>query len=216
MASPPAIVLDVNETLFSLDALQPVFDDVDISRELWFARTLRTGFALTCMGEYRTFPEVAVSTLAAMGRGRIGDSEVGRLLDAFGNLDAHPDVAPALTRMREANVSVVTLSVGSARNVELLFERAGIPLLVDRHLSCETVRCWKPGREPYMYACKELGLHPQDVWMVAAHSWDLGGAATVGMRTAFVSRLEGAFDASFRQPDVVGGDLVEVVDSILA
>ena len=215
MGKPTAVVLDVNETLFSLSSLQPVFEDLGISSELWFARTLRTGFALTCMGEYRTFPEVAASTLRALGGGRAGDSDVERLLEAFGQLRAHEDVLPAMSRLHESRIRVVTLSVGSAENVGRLFDLAGLNDYVDRHLSCEAVRRWKPAPEPYLYACERLGLGPHDVWMVAAHSWDVAGAASVGMRTAFVSRLEGAFDEAFDRPDVMGADLVEVVDSLL-
>ena len=53
-----ALVLDVNETLFSLETLDALFANwgVPDGRELWFARTLRNGFALTCAGTYRTFP----------------------------------------------------------------------------------------------------------------------------------------------------------------
>lgn len=216
MGSPAAVVLDVNETLFSLDALQPVFDELGISRELWFGRTLRTGFALTCMGKYRTFPEVAESTLRAMGGQGVAQGHVDLLLQAFGRLDAHPDVAPALTRLRQAKVPVVTLSVGNAANVGRLFERAGLSDLVVEHLSCEAVLRWKPDPEPYVYACTNLGLDPTDVWMVAAHSWDIGGAMATGMHSAFVNRLEGVFDASFGRPDVLGEDLVDVVEALLA
>ena len=216
MAKPKAVVFDVNETLFSLKVLQPIFDDLDISRELWFARTLRTGFALTCMGEYRTFPQVAASTLRALGGDRVEAPNVDRLLESFGRLHPHEDVLPALRRLRESSVRVVTLSVGNAENIGRLFDLAKLSDLADQHLSCEAVRRWKPAPEPYHHACEILGLDPNDVWMVAAHSWDIGGAAATGMRTAFVSRLEGTFDASFRRPDVMGTDLVEVVDSLLA
>ena len=216
MGKPTAVVLDVNETLFSLGSLQPALEDLGISSELWFARTLRTGFALTCMGEYRTFPEVAASTLRALGGGRAGDSDVERLLEAFGQLRAHEDVLPALHRLHESQVRIVTLSVGNAENVGRLFDRAGLNDYVDRHLSCEAVGRWKPAPEPYAYACEQLDLVPHDVWMVSGHSWDIGGATAAGMRTAFVSRVEGTFDPAFGRPHVIGADLVEVVETLLA
>lgn len=211
------VVLDVNETLFHLDRLQPVFDSVGLThqRSLWFARTLRTGFALTCIGAYRPFAEVARNTFAAMAPDRVGESEKDALMDAFAQLDPHRDVAPALARLQDAQVPVVTLSVGKATNVEGLFERAGLEGLVQSHISCETVMKWKPAREPYLKACEVLSVSPSDAWMVAAHSWDIGGAAAVGMRTAWVSRLEGAFDSTFGAPDESGATLVEVVEKIV-
>jgi 2-haloacid dehalogenase len=217
MVKPQLVVLDVNETLFSLDALDPVFEQFGLAgqRDLWFARTLRSGFALTCSGDYRTFPEVARNALRSLAAERIGAPEQDALMAAFAHLDPHPDVAPALRALREAEVPVVTLSVGNAANVERLFDRAGLADLVDVHLSCESVQRWKPAREPYLHACEVLDVHPPDAWMVAAHSWDIGGAASVGMRTAWVSRLESAFDSSFGAPDVSGTDLVKVVEHLL-
>ena len=69
-----ALVLDVNETLFSLESLDALFANwgVPDGRELWFARTLRNGFALTCAGTYRTFPEVAGSALISLAPERLG------------------------------------------------------------------------------------------------------------------------------------------------
>ena len=217
MVKPQVIVLDVNETLFSLDALDPVFEQLGLGgqRDLWFARTLRSGFALTCSGEYRTFPEVARHALRSLAPETIGASDQDALMTAFASLDPHPDVEPALHALRNAEVPVATLSVGNASNVERLFDRAGLADLVDTHLSCESVQRWKPAREPYLHACEVLDVHPSVAWMVAAHSWDIGGAAAVGMRTAWISRLEGEFDSSFGSPDVGCADLEEVVQHLL-
>ena len=217
MANPPAVVLDVNETLFSLDALDAVFDECGLvgQRNLWFARTLRSGFALTCMGLYRAFPEVARQALKSLDPDRIGTPDQDALMSAFANLDPHPDVAPALRALRDAGARVVTLSVGNAANVERLFDRSDLGGLVDAHLSCETVQRWKPAPEPYLHACDVLGVEPNEAWMLAAHSWDIGGASVAGMRTAWVSRLEGTFDETFPSPEVSGADLVQVVDRLL-
>lgn len=211
------VVLDVNETLFRLDALQPVFDAAGVAdqRDAWFSRTLRTGFALTCMGRYRSFPQVARASFKALAPHRISASHQDDLMDAFAQLEPHSDVAAALKELQRAQVRVITLSVGSAVNVHRLFERAGLDGTVESHLSCEAVQRWKPAPEPYLYACEALGADPNRTWMVAGHSWDLGGAAAVGMRTAWVSRVEDEFDSNFGAPDVRGDDLVEVVEQLL-
>ena len=149
-----ALVLDVNETLFSLESLDALFANwgVPDGRELWFARTLRNGFALTCAGTYRLFPEVAGSALISLAPERLGDEQVRELFDAFGQLTPHPEVADALSRARSAGIDMVTLSVGNASNVGFLFQRAGMADLVTRHLSCEDVHRWKPSPEPYLLA----------------------------------------------------------------
>lgn len=213
---PTGVILDVNETLFSLDSLQPIFDDLEVSREDWFLRTLRTGFALTCLGEYRNFPEVARETLRTMAPDAVETEQQDALIAAFATLDPHPEVGSALNFLQHAKVPVVTLSVGSAANVERLFDRSGLGGVVREHLSCEAVRRWKPAPEPYLYACEVLGMPPQNVWMVAAHSWDIGGAAAAGLRTAWITRLERSFDSNFTAPDVVGTDLVDACESLVS
>ena len=211
------MVLDVNETLFSLDALDAVFEERRLpgGRDLWFARTLRNGFALTSAGEYRSFPEVAAAAFLSLAPDRLGPGDSQALMRSFGQLSPHPEVPAALERLRDRGTPVVTLSVGNARNVEALFERAGMGDLVTRHLSCEDVRVWKPAPEPYLHACRELGTEPESTWMIAAHAWDLAGARAVGMRTAWLSRLEGHLDPNFGRPDVIGADLEDVVGRLL-
>ena len=218
MAGTRAAVLDVNETLFSLDALDPLFDGWGIpgQRDLWFARTLRNGFALTAAGEYRSFPEVARQALVSIAPDRLSSAEGDEILGAFATLEPHPEVREALELLREARIPVATLSVGNAGNVERLFARAGLDDLVTTHLSCEQVGRWKPAPEPYLMACRVLDVDPADAWMVAAHAWDLAGARGVGMRTAWLSRLESRFDENFGAPDVTGNNLRDAMEKVIA
>ena len=157
-----ALVLDVNETLFSLESLDALFAKwgVPDGRELWFARTLRNGFALTRAGIYRTLPEVASSALISLASERLGDEQMRELFDASGQVTPHPEVADALSRARSAGIDMVTLSVGNASNVKLLFQRAGMADLVTRHLSCEDLHRWKPSPEPSLHACRALETDP--------------------------------------------------------
>lgn len=212
-----AVVLDVNETLFSLDALDPVFAGVGLEnqRDLWFARTLRNGFALTCAGVYRSFPDMARGAFLSLAPERLSDADADELLAAFGRLTPHPEVPEALERLRGTGLAVVTLSVGNAANVERLFRDSGMGDLVTRHLSCEAVGKWKPALDPYLHACHEVGVAPAEAWMVAAHAWDLSGARAAGMKTAWLSRLEGRFDPNFESPDVQGRDLMDVVTHVI-
>lgn len=217
MSVPQGVVLDVNETLFALDSLDPLFERWGVAgkRDLWFARALRNGFALTAAGQYRSFPEVARQALVSLAPELLAEAEADELLGAFASLEPHPEVQQALALLRDAHIPVVTLSVGNAANVERLFVRAGLDALVSTHLSCEEVRRWKPAPEPYVMACRVLNVAPADAWMVAAHAWDLAGAKAVGMRTAWLSRLEGRFDENFAAPDITGGDLLQVIEQVL-
>jgi hypothetical protein len=60
------VLLDVNETLFSLDKLGPAFAASGLDptlASLWFAQVLCEGFALAAAGDYCGFADIAVATL---------------------------------------------------------------------------------------------------------------------------------------------------------
>ncbi len=215
---PAAVAFGVNETLFPLDPLDAAFSAVGLHptlRPLWFARTLRDGFALSAAGDYRPFPEVAAASLRSIAGGSLEDDAVGSVLAGFRDLDPHPDVEPALRRLRDAGVRVVTLTVGSADVTAHLLARAQLSAYVSATLSADAVRRWKPAPEPYLYAAGECGVPPGDLALVAAHAWDVHGARRAGLRTSWVSRLERDFPASFDRADVEGADVLSVVDALL-
>jgi 2-haloacid dehalogenase len=137
------------------------------------------------------------------------------VLDGFAELEPHPDVEPALRALRAAAVRVVTLSVGSAELNRRQLDRAGLGDLVERTLSADGVRRWKPAPEPYRYAAQECGVPVDRMALVAVHAWDTHGATRAGLRAAWVSRLEGRHPESFTAPEVLADDLEDAVAQLL-
>lgn len=211
---------DVVETLFSLEAVRERLDEAgagDGALELWFARFLRDGFALAASGTYRGFRDVAASSLAGVLRSRDVDVQpelVERVLGGLAELSPHPDARPALELARARGVRVLTLANGSAAATQGLLERAGLGQLVERCLSVEETRAWKPRPEPYAAACRAAAVTPSGAALVAVHAWDIHGAAAAGLRTGWCSRLEGEFAPVFTAPTVRGLTLVKVVDQL--
>lgn len=220
MAQRPAVVaFDVIETMFSLDTVRQRFIDLGLPAhllELWFARLLRDGFALVASGDYQPFPQVASSALAPiLMQHDIATSATDGILAAFGELDAHPDVEPALRMLAGAGVRVVALSNGGADTTRSLIERAGFTPFIEQVLSVDDVKHWKPHPAVYEYAARSTGVEPDQLALIAVHSWDILGARRAGLVTGWASRLEGYFPPALGQPDVHGESLTEVVDRLL-
>ena len=97
-----------------------------------------------------------------------------------------PDAVAGLTRLRQHYV-LATLSNGNVALLTNMAKHGGLPW--DCILSAEIVRHYKPDPETYLGAAELLGLQPSEVMMVAAHKSDLKAAQAVGLRTAFVERL---------------------------
>jgi 2-haloacid dehalogenase len=215
---PSAVTVDVVETLVSLDAVAAVLDELGVGAhalERFFTRLLRDGFALAASGAFRPFREVgdgALATIAPVLTGR----QRTEVLAAFARLEAYPDARPALQRLRRAGVPVAALTNGAAATTTALLERAGLSALVNRVISIDEARTWKPAPAPYRHAADVMGVEPGRLAHVAVHGWDVHGARHAGLMTGWASRLEGTFPATFDPPDVAGADLVDVVDRLLA
>lgn len=211
------VLLDVNETLLDLSGLQPAFDSLGLpdGLPLWFARTLRNGFALAASGDCRTFAEVAGATLVSLDPDRLKPRDADAILDAFARLQPTPDVGPGLRMLADAGIPAITLTVGDAQMVAEIFEAHGLGDLVAGHLSAADFGRWKPAPAPYLAGCLALGLPPGDVTMVAAHSWDLHGARRAGLRTAWITRLEKVRPDIFDPADIEGPDLTSVVTQMI-
>jgi 2-haloacid dehalogenase len=212
---PLVIAFDVNETLFSLAAIRRRLDGIGAPGDTlttWFARVLSQGFALTAAGSFVPFRDLSRALLARL----LGDDDAAMyVLEAFAELDPHPDVRPALERLSDAGVPAVTLTNGHAEITRQLLERAGLDRLVTRCFDVGEVGCWKPAALPYEHCALRCEVVPERFGMVAVHSWDIHGARRAGLVTGYASRLEGTRVPHFEPAHVNGNDLVEVVEQLL-
>jgi len=211
---PDVVAFDVVETLFSLAPVEDALRPLGVPLPLFFTRLLRDGFALAAAGGHQPFREVAASALRGLAPGG-EDAERQAVLDAFGHLPAHLDAAPAIERLVDAGVRVVTLTNGGAETTGRLLASAGLDRHVDRVISVDEAGRWKPAAEPYLHAASLLGRPPAEVALVAVHSWDIHGARRAGLVTGWCSRSEGTFPEVFEPPDVTGADLVDVAGGLL-
>ena len=104
---------------------------------------------------------------------------------AWHRLDAWPDVAPGMSRLRRRHL----LAPCSNGNISLMVDlarRNGIHW--DAILGSEIAGDYKPKPRVYLASCAAFDLAPGECMMVAAHSKDLQHAAACGLRTAHIAR----------------------------
>ncbi|MEX1287272.1 MAG: haloacid dehalogenase type II [Acidimicrobiia bacterium] len=216
----PALVCDVNETLLDLAPLAPILDRHlgPGAGPLWFARLLHHSTVTSLVGDHRPFGELGAAAFSSVAQSRRVEPPDGawdEVAAAFSSLPAHLDVVPGLGRFRAAGWTVATLTNSAPAALSGGLAAAGLVDLVDVPMTVEAVGRFKPAPEPYLHALSELGVAPDDAWMVACHDWDLAGAAAVGMHTAFVTRPGMPRSPAYPPPDVVVADLVELADRLL-
>jgi 2-haloacid dehalogenase len=93
---------------------------------------------------------------------------------------------------------------------------AGLAKYFEQILSADMVQRLKPAPEPYHMAAQRLGVNIGQIRLIAAHDWDVAGAMRAGAAAAFVSRPGMVLNPLFPAPDVVGRDMRDVVEKILA
>jgi len=215
---PQVVAFDAVETLFSLAPVDEVMRGFGLGEsmlERFFSRMLRDAFALGCSGRYRSFAEVAEATLTvvAPALSAAGRAEV---MDAFRRLPAHVDARPAFEVLRERGIRVAVLTNGSAALTTHLLAANGLAEYVERVVSVDEVRTWKPQPAPYHHAAAILGLRPDQVALVAVHAWDTHGARAAGLVAGWSASLEGSYSATFDAAHVTGQHLTDVASALAA
>jgi 2-haloacid dehalogenase len=222
MAVLPLIVFDVNETLLDLGTMEPTFERIFGERSamrLWFANFIMYSAALTVAGCYVPFTDIgsAVMKMLADTRGiKIGDKDGQELTEKFSTMPPHPEVPAALRKLRDAGFRLFTLTDNLLEVQTRQLEHGGIIDLFERRFSADGVKHHKPSRQAYGYVERELTVEPSQLCLVACHTWDTLGAVAAGWKAALIKRAGDDILGVGPQPQIVGNDLNDVADQLIA
>lgn len=215
-------VFDVNETLLDLAAMDPHFERVFGNagmRPVWFGQMIQSALVATVTGAYRQFGEHAMAALdmvAETSGVELTDGDRAAIGAQMRQLPAHPEVPAALRRLRGEGFRMAALTNSTLEVARAQLGNADLIELFDEVLSADEVRRLKPAPEPYRMVAERFGVGVGELRLVAAHGWDVAGARHAGCAAAFVARPGKALDPLAEAPDVVGRDLAEVADLIVA
>jgi 2-haloacid dehalogenase len=129
--------------------------------------------------------ESLVTLIQRYGLKGISSEETDHMNRAWHRLNPWPDVVEGLNMLKKKMI-IAPCSNGNIALIVNMAKRVGLPW--DCVLGAETARAYKPMPEAYLVSCRQLGLAPAQVMMVAAHNGDLKAAKAQGLLTAFVPR----------------------------
>ncbi len=222
MTALPLVVFDVNETLLDLTVMEPTFERIFGDKgamRLWFANLILYSAALTVAGCYVPFTDIgsAVLQMLAATRGiKLSDEDKAELVERFSTMPPHPEVPAALRKLRDAGFRLFTLTDNLLEVQTRQLRHGGIVELFERRFSADAVKHHKPAREAYRHVEKELGAAPSQLCLIACHTWDTLGAAAAGWEAALIKRVGNDVLAVGPQPHVVGRDLNDIADQLIA
>lgn len=185
--------------------------------QLWFAQTLRDAFALSHAGGYRPLKQILEAelprTLKLLGV-EASPEQQSHIVSAFSELELETGALESFEKLAKAGWRLVALTNGSTDSTRQLLKQAGAMTYFTEVRSCDEVQTTKP--HPKVYQLVQQNA-PGEIWMVAAHAWDIVGAirAGAGLRTAFITSEEQDYLSVYPQPDLIAPSLRVAIDQII-
>lgn len=216
---PEALGFDIYGTLVDPLDMREHLEDLLGDRagrfsEIWRDKQIEYSFRRGLMRRYEDFGVCTQQALVFAMRSMdvvLSESEREGLLEEYQNLQAFPDVAPGLEKMKLAGHTVVTFSNGVEATTRNLLDRSGVLPYLHDVLSVDDVKTFKPDPEAYHYLARRLERPAAEVWLVSSNPFDVIGAKSAGLRAAWVKRRPDAiFDPWDIEPDLVVGNLEEL------
>ncbi len=137
------------------------------------------------------------------------------LLAQFKYLPARQDAREALDLVAQARMRPILLTNGSKASTMSLLRQTGLDRLVDRVVSVEDVKLFKPRPEVYAHAARQCRVRLNRMALVAVHPWDINGAKAAGCTGAYVT-ADRPFASTMRAPDLQAPSLAAAVRALTA
>lgn len=111
-----------------------------------------------------------------------------RLMAAYLQLDAFPEVPETLARLKAAGFKTAILSNGTPGMLRAIVDNAKLAPLLDAVLSVEEVGVFKTHPSVYQLAVDRLGVPASAISFQSSNGWDAWGASAFGMRVVWCNR----------------------------
>lgn len=215
------IVFDVNETLLDLKALDKLFLEhfgSSALRATWFNDMLITAMTLNHIQRYEKFSTIGMASLQKIAElsGKQLTKKIGsQIIQAMESLPPHEDVVPALERLTSDGITLAALTNSSHESASKQLKHSGLERYFSTLITVDEVKHMKPANQVYKTASESLQRSPSALTMVAAHTWDLAGAAFCGWSTALVCRNHQVPNPLYPKVDVVATSMEEVCEQII-
>lgn len=181
---------------------------------LWREKQLEYSFRRGLMQNYRNFALCTSNALdytSAYFKASLSQDDKQQLLDAYKVLPAFDDVKEGLEQARKSGFRMFAFSNGSAEAVQALLINAGIREYFIDVVSVDEMKSFKPNPGVYCHFLRRAGASGADAWLISSNPFDVIGALSAGMRSAWVKRSPDAlFDPWGIEPTLTLTSLLQL------
>lgn len=183
----------------------------------WRTRQFEYTWLRTASHRYADFWQVTEDALVFAAKKlklNLRRDERTRLMNAYLELKAWPDVPPALKALKGSGLKLGFLSNFTPKMLDACLKAAGLGHEFDHVLSTDAARTFKPDPRAYQIGVDALNLRPEEVLFAAFAGWDAAGAQWSGYPTFWVNRLNQPAEELGTVPAAVGKGLADLVSHL--
>lgn len=183
--------------------------------EIWRTRQLHYSWLRSLMGEYQPFWQLTQDGLdfALQATNLAGNQELrADLLGLYRQIEAYEDGQHILEMMTAHNMPCGILSNGNQDMLDEAVRNASLTPYLDKVLSVESLKIFKPAPQIYQFGCDSFGLKADEILFFSSNGWDIGGAAVFGYQTIWVNRAGQPQEILPKAPDHEVKSLTEAAD----
>jgi len=193
-------------------------DEAQTFSNVWRDKQLEYSFRRGLMRQYEHFgicTSQALDYTDLLLKTGLSDQQKSALLAEYRVLPAFDDVTDSLAALKAAGHTMYGFSNGTPDAVEGLLKHAGIRDVFDGVASVDGLQTFKPNPDLYELMVQTGGAAASDTWLVSSNPFDVIGAASAGLKTAWVQRSKDmVFDPWGIEPDLVIAGLSELAGGV--
>lgn len=209
-------LIDTHGVVAELQKL--VGDRAMVFSELWRGKQLEYSFRRGLMRNYKNFGQCTSDALeySCLVFGcEFTKEQKQQLLDIYKVLPVFLDVRDALETLKNMDYRLYAFSNGTQEAVKNLLINADIDNYFIDIVSVDEVSTFKPNPDVYQHFLRRAGSMPDDTWLISSNAFDVTGAISAGLKSAWIKRSANAvFDPWDISPTITVSGLVELEEQL--
>ena len=220
---PLKIAFDIYGTLFDTQGVVSLLKGFigDLAEDFsltWRNKQLEYSFRKGLMRDYEDF---SICTRQALDftsdhyQADLSDSQKDSLLKFYKELPPFPDAVNGLSDLVESGHKLYAFSNGKCEDLEALLNAADLRKFFTGIVSVDNVKSFKPDPSVYLHFLRESESTVSEAWLVSSNPFDVIGATSIGLQSAWVKRSSHAvFDPWGIDTTITVSNLVELSERI--
>ena len=216
------IAFDVYGTLIDTDGVvdrlrEWIGSQAETFSQTWRSKQLEYSFRRGLMRRYENFAVCtrhALEYCCAEYGMSFSEEQKDALLQSYRALPAFGDVQDSLAGLKAQGHRLFAFSNGTAEAVQEVLQANRLREWFEGVVSCDALKTFKPNPDVYHYFMAEAG-DSNDAWLISGNPFDVIGAVSAGMKSAWVKRSDTAvFDPWGIEPTVTVSTLSELCEKV--